>query len=381
LERLGAGGMGMVYLAQHLWLERSVAVKLLPEELLRDQDAVARFRREMRAVGRLNHPLIVRATDAGEAEGIPFLVTELVDGLDLTRLVRQCGPLRVDDACEIVRQAAEALQYAHGQGLVHRDVKPSNIMLTRDGAVKLLDFGLARGREVLTTLTCSGTFLGTLDYMAPEQAGDSRNVDIRADLYSLGCTLYFLLTGQAPFGGAAYATPAGKLRGHLENPPPAIERLRARLPLRVLGTIERLMAKRPEDRFAAPVELAQALGPCSCRANLPRLAASALAGSDPPRDASPGLLRFLLAGICRAAAELPPTIGRPKRSQPQAQRHRQEPLLSLSGVLVFSLILGFFLFTGFNCERIDPEMPGLMRPSQEKPDGISPSLEIYPSLP
>jgi len=201
LSRCGQGGMGAVYKAMHTRLKRLVAVKILPPQRLADPQAVARFQREMEAVGRLNHPNIVQAMDANEVDGQHFLVTEFVDGVNLSRLVRSGSPLPIPDACEIVRQAALGLQHAHDHDLIHRDVKPSNLMLTSAGIVKLLDLGLARLRPELPVegdMTASGQIMGSADYMAPEQCLDARDVDARADIYSLGCTLYCLLTGRRP---------------------------------------------------------------------------------------------------------------------------------------------------------------------------------------
>jgi len=176
----------------HTKLKRPVAIKVLPTDRLRDPRAVARFQREVEAVGRLSHPNIVQALDANELDGRHLLVTEFVDGVDLSRLVRSGGPLPIPDACEIVRQAALGLQHAHAHDLVHRDVKPSNLMLNSAGIVKLLDLGLARLRPempVEADVTTSGQIMGSADYMSPAQCLDARDVDARADIYSLGCTL------------------------------------------------------------------------------------------------------------------------------------------------------------------------------------------------
>ena len=201
LEPIAAGGMGMVLRAQHPKLKRTVAIKLLPLQQWAGSTAVARFEREMEVIGNLDHPNIVRASDAGDAGGMHYLVMDFIDGTDLSQLVHRLGPLPVADACEIARQTAIGLQYVHDAGLVHRDIKPSNIMLTGDGRVKILDLGLAMLNEQFSedanNLTTVGQLMGTLDYMSPEQAADSRQVDARADIYSLGATLFKLLTGQA----------------------------------------------------------------------------------------------------------------------------------------------------------------------------------------
>jgi serine/threonine protein kinase len=224
-EKLGQGGMGAVYRALHTRLKRPVALKVLPAQLLHDERAVARFRREMEAVGKLDHPNIIRASDAGEDASWHFLVMELVEGVDLARLSMLLGPLPVADACEVARQAASALQHAHQHGLVHRDIKPSNLLLTSSGEVKLLDLGLARfygEQSISEVLTATGAVMGTPDYMAPEQSFEPKSVDIRADLYGLGCTLYKLLVGRPPFEGPEYGTLAQKLLAHAQVPVPPI---------------------------------------------------------------------------------------------------------------------------------------------------------------
>ena len=193
IEELGHGGMGYVYKALHTKLKRTVAVKLLPVDRQRLPQAVSRFHREMEAVGRVDHPNIVRAHDAGEADGQFFLAMEFVEGVTLASLVRRLGPLDVADACEVVRQAAIGLQHVHEHGLVHRDVKPSNLMLTTTGVVKVLDLGLARLQVEEYghgDATASSQIMGSADYMAPEQGSNPRDADARADVYSLGCTLF-----------------------------------------------------------------------------------------------------------------------------------------------------------------------------------------------
>ena len=204
LDKLGEGGMGAVYKARHVDLDKIVALKILPSDKMQNAEAVQRFKREMKAAGKLDHPNIVRAMDAGEQDGTHYLVMEYVKGIDLSDLSRQQGPLPIPEACELIRQAAVGLQVAHESEMVHRDIKPSNLMLAqqRHGlpTVKILDFGLALlesggGNRDLTT---TGAMMGTLNYMAPEQGTDSHSVDIRADIYSLGASLYRLLCGEAP---------------------------------------------------------------------------------------------------------------------------------------------------------------------------------------
>jgi len=200
LEPIGRGGMGVVYKAMHSKLRQVVALKTMTRTALLDPQAIARFQREMAALGALVHPNIVRATDAGEWDGWHYLVMEYLEGIDLNHLVQVYGTVSVADACELVRQAATGLQFIHEHQRVHRDLKPSNLMLTVTGQVKILDLGLALLNEAhdQDELTGSHQVMGTAYYIAPEQARNSHQVDIRADLYSLGCTLFKLLTGTVP---------------------------------------------------------------------------------------------------------------------------------------------------------------------------------------
>jgi serine/threonine protein kinase len=279
LAELGSGGMGTVYRARHTRLDKTVALKILAPGSLIDDEVVARFDREMKAVGRLNHPNIVQAHDAGEIGGTRFLVMEYVDGMSLATLIDACGPLPVAAACELIRQAAIGLDHAHRQGLVHRDIKPSNLMLDSHGQVKILDFGLAMfqpgqlaGAE---RITASGQAMGTIDYMAPEQAESSRTVDIRADLYSLGCTLYKLLSGRAPFSGPKYQDPLNKVMAHAREPVPPIRKVRPDVPAELAAVLDRLLAKDPAGRFSAPAELVAAIGPLAGGSDLRELLARA----------------------------------------------------------------------------------------------------------
>jgi RND family efflux transporter MFP subunit len=278
LEALGEGGMGQVYKALHTKLDRVVAIKVLCRGRVGDRQAITRFTREMKAVGRLAHPNIVQAHDARNINDTPVLIMEYVDGLDLAEIVRRLGRLPIAESCELVRCTALALQCAHEHGLVHRDVKPSNIMLARSGQVKLLDLGLARfyaedeagvahplaGEE----MTGTGQAMGTADYMAPEQASDSRSVDIRADIYSLGCTLYKLLGGRAPFSGPQFASGLEKMHAHLHHPVPPIGDLVAGIPEQLATVLSRMLAKELSGRSTTPAEVATAMEPFCPEANL-----------------------------------------------------------------------------------------------------------------
>ena len=250
---------------------------------------MARFKREIKAAGRLDHTNIVRAYDAREVDGTHFLVMELVTGVDLADLVRLLGPLPIAEACELIRQAASGLDYAYRQGLVHRDIKPSNLIVSDAGVVKILDMGLARFRTLQPTgsdVTIAGQALGTPDYMAPEQVQDSHSADIRADLYSLGCTLYFLLAGQAPFGGPAYRTVYDKMSAHVHDSITPVTQFRSEVPDSLAKVLDRVLAKNPEDRFSTPAELAEALLPLAATSDLRALVAEAQGRSPTPRPRS-----------------------------------------------------------------------------------------------
>ena len=207
-----------------------MAIKILPLGDWASERAIARFEQEMKAIGQLDHPHIVRALDAREVEGTRFLVLEYIDGVDLSRLVRRRGPLPVAEACDLVRQAAVGLQYAHQHGLIHRDVKPSNLIVDQEGQLKILDLGLALLRPTERSgdeMTHTGQTMGTAEYMAPEQASDAHSVDVRADVYGLGCTLHYLLVGRAPYTGQ---TAFQILTAHHESPIPSLRAERSDVP-------------------------------------------------------------------------------------------------------------------------------------------------------
>jgi formylglycine-generating enzyme required for sulfatase activity/tRNA A-37 threonylcarbamoyl transferase component Bud32 len=270
LEPLGQGGMGQVFKARHRRLDRTVALKLIRPDQLTDPEVVRRFQRESRAAGRLAHPNVITIHDADEINGTHFFAMEYVEGTDLGRLVARRGPLPAEEACDYVRQAALGLQHAHERGLVHRDVKPANLLVTGSPpVVKVLDLGLARlqrlteEERLASFLTTDGALLGTLDYQAPEQALDPRSVDTRADVYSLGCTLYHLLAGRPPF---ADCSPPQKLVGHKREEPPALEAARPDLPPGLVAVVRRLLAKQPAERYQTPAEVAAALAPFAAEA-------------------------------------------------------------------------------------------------------------------
>lgn len=291
IHPLGRGGMGAVYLARHRTLGKQVAIKLLPESWGLRREALARFQREIRAVGKLNHQSIVSATDAGEQHGTHYLVMEYVDGMDLSRIARLVGPLKIADACALARQVALGLSYAHAEGIVHRDVKPSNLILDSHGQTKILDFGLAQlclWDEVSAELTSVGQLMGTLDYMAPEQAERSGSVDYRADLYSLGATLFRLLCGRAPLAAAPTLSPLDKLRLLAQHQPPKLDTLRSDAPAKLVEIVGSLLAREPADRPASAAHVAEQLAEFTQDADLHALlvqaqSADSQAGNSPEK--------------------------------------------------------------------------------------------------
>ena len=268
-ELLGQGGMGRVYRATHQRLKKDVAIKVLSQKALSNPKALARFEREMEAVGTVEHVNVVSALDAGTKDGITYLVMELVQGPDCSQICDARPTITVASACEIVRQAATGLQHAHDRGLIHRDVKPSNLMLTTDShgkpIVKVMDLGLAvveaDGGE--HPLTDDGQLMGTLGFMAPEQATDTSKVDPRADIYSLGSTLFRILTGTIPFSGDGYRTPVQRLNGLLHDPTPPVGDRCKGLPKELASLIDQMLDRDPDNRPESMQEIAERLLPFS----------------------------------------------------------------------------------------------------------------------
>lgn len=280
LDLIDVGGMGMVFKAIHRTMNRLVALKMISQQMLASDDQIRRFKREVRVAATLEHPNIVRAYDADESRGVNFLVMEYVRGDNLSRIVRASGPLSLSQAVDCIRQAATGLQHAHERGIVHRDIKPGNLLLDDQGTVKLLDLGLAHiddsirldspengstdadsGRPYVSRseLTAAGAILGTASFMAPEQSLDAHLVDFRSDIYSLGCTLYFLLTGEVPYSGS---TIFKVFVQHREAEIPSLQDQRPDVPDSVTAVYQKMVAKKPEDRFQSVSELIVALHDC-----------------------------------------------------------------------------------------------------------------------
>lgn len=294
LDLIGKGGIGRVYKAEHRAMKRIVALKVLTNTTLNTDRAIELFRHEAKAIAVLKHPNIVEAFDADEtSDGRHYIVLEYVDGPNLDQLVRKQGPLAIGLACDYVRQVANGLQFAHQLKMIHRDIKPANIIVQKHGQggdgspglIKISDFGLARLAahapmshhgmvEVRETIFArENTVMGTPDYLSPEQSRDLHQTDIRSDLYSLGCTFYFLLTGQVPFPGG---TSLEKLIRHVTEKPRPIATFREDVPAEVIGIVGKLMAKQPNTRYQTPRELVEALDPFALTGPAPWLKPSSI---------------------------------------------------------------------------------------------------------
>ncbi|HLN33015.1 MAG TPA: protein kinase [Gemmataceae bacterium] len=259
VRELGRGGMGVVYEAVHKVMDRPIAIKVINPSVLAHPDALPRFHSEVRTAAKLDHPNIVRALDADQVGSLHLLVMEYVEGKNLDNLVRARGCLPIRNACHYVHQAALGLQHAFEQGMVHRDIKPGNLVLTPRGRVKILDFGLALLRDTgirTRRLTAMDSFMGTPEYVSPEQASDARNADTRSDIYSLGCTLFYLLAGRPPF---QEETVVKLVLAHIEKEPPLLHHLRSDVPPELSAVVAQMLAKDPANRYQTPVAVAQAL--------------------------------------------------------------------------------------------------------------------------
>lgn len=264
LDKLGQGGMGMVLKAEHRRMERLVALKVLSPKLTKTDDMLNRFHREVKAAAKLEHPNIVAAYDADEANGTHFFVMQYVEGRDLSSLLKKKGPLPIGQALDCVIQSAKGLQYAHEQGVIHRDIKPANLLLDTTGTVKILDMGLARIESIAgdpneADLTGSGTIMGTVDYMSPEQAISTKSADARSDIYSLGITLWYLLVGRAAYEGDSLMA---RMMAHQQAPIPSLSEQRADVPAAVEAVFQKMVSKKPEERYQTMTEVIADLEQC-----------------------------------------------------------------------------------------------------------------------
>lgn len=335
LDKLGQGGMGSVFRARHRRLRRIVCVKVMNSAGRKSPQMIERFRNEMRTVAALSHPNFVVAHDADEAEGVPFLVMEYVEGSDLSKHVATNGPMPVEQVLPLMLQAAIALQYAHDEGVTHRDIKPHNLLLSRDSdtgedSVKILDMGLARFDALLcdnpdasthAAMTNTGVIMGTVDYMSPEQAIRSRDADNRSDIYSLGCTLHFLLTGQPVYNGD---TIMARLIAHREQAIPSLETVGQRPMPQVNAVFHKMLAKRPEQRYQSMQELANDL-------------TAILAGREPAAQSGPAVEAPAAVSILEKRREL--------RRQPNY------------GLWMMIAGLCFFVGTGLWAAKLATSMP------------------------
>ncbi|HEY1859855.1 MAG TPA: protein kinase [Gemmataceae bacterium] len=388
-ERLGEGGMAKVYKARHRLLNRRVALKVIRKDRLADPDAVQRFYREVQAAAQLSHPNIVLAYDADNAGDSYFFAMEYVDGVDLSRLVKEAGPLPVAVACDYIQQAALGLQHAFEQGMVHRDIKPSNLLVMQPGKrklknaggsspegadgnraiVKILDMGLVRVEKSLTgkdepaeALTQAKDVLGTPDFIAPEQARDARAADIRSDLYSLGGTFYFLLTGQVPFPGNVAME---KLIKHWLEEPQAVTELRPEVPAEVDAIVRKLMAKRPEDRYQSPAELALDLAAFGRQVDMPPQAEERSEEAIALESSAPLSAEIETSVILRSQMDTTTSVRRLQRQD--NERRRRMAIYLGAGVLLalLSAVLGIWGIRQLSrTGRATPQPPVVERPEE-----------------
>jgi serine/threonine protein kinase len=386
-DKIGQGGMGVVLKAQHRRMRRLVAIKMLPKSMLGNAESVRRFYHEVEAAARLSHPNIVTAYDAREQDNVHCLIMEYVDGHSLAVILKQYGPLPLHQAVKCTLQAARGLEYAHSQGVVHRDIKPGNLLIDKHGVVKILDMGLAliqREAEASDSdrLTQSGQVMGTCDYMAPEQAQDPRRADHRSDIYGLGCTLFRLLTGRPPFVGE---TIVQVLLAHREMPIPSLSAARPDVPQQLDCIFRKMVAKRPADRYQTMADVI---------ADLEALVSQGQPAATPAKTSSDSDFRALLRGLGGLAtfrtARTPTTpeggsasmVSRSEIASVSGQSRvgrRRMLLLGLGSGLVATLVAGLlWLVWGRRESSSAPVSPASVSTSDHATSSAPPGVETAP---
>jgi len=346
LEPLGKGGMGRVFKAEHRATGRIVCVKVMSKADTNDSQYLDRFRREAKLIGALKHPHIVESFGFGEADGIPYLVLEFVQGSDLSQYIKEHGPLSVRSATDVVLQTARGMDYAHRRGVVHRDVKPGNLLADASGHVKVLDLGLARLNVVgqtdetdFMTMTQTGQVMGTVDFVAPEQAMDARDADARSDIYGLGCTLHYLLTGRPPYSGEN-DTLVARLVAHRECDIPSLRAARKDVPQALDAVFLRMLAKDPSDRYQSMADLAKDLeAVCAADFNVAGPAAGVTSPTRPP-PIPPPRDRFQDTLATHQTATLP--LAQPVSHRYRRRRFRTPWVKPL--IVTAALVLGIALW-------------------------------------
>lgn len=370
-EEIGSGAAGVVYRARHRRLNRQAAVKVLSTRVAAAPSAIQRFHREIEAIGKLDHPNIIQAQYAGESRGRHYLAMEFVRCRDLVDIIGTVGMLNTGDACAIAVQCARGLQHAHQSSIVHRDVKPSNLLLTDEGLVKITDFGLAKLRDRPGSgrrfETIDKHIMGTLEFMAPEQLADSRNVDIRADIYGLGCTLFYLLTEKTPHNEAyAQGGLVSMLNARESRAPARAVEYRSDLPAELLRVLDKMLAPDPDDRYAAPAEVAEALADFAARGDLRKLWNAATAQESSPADAAS--LDPMSQSTQANVATIAEVAAGPAD---EVRQHRPAPLLRKRLVLFAVVALGTIVAVAglwkFLNSRDSAGDPAARSPAAEKP--------------
>lgn len=394
LERIGVGGMGQVFLCEHMFMKRRVAIKVLPPAKAEQPAALGRFYREARAAGSLEHPNIVRTHDIDQDGNLHFIVMEYVDGSNLLEIVKKQGPMNVGRALFYIKQVASGLDFAFRSGLIHRDVKPGNILIDRRGNARVLDMGLARffkdQSDMLTVKYDDKIVLGTADYVAPEQVANSHAVDVRADVYALGATLYFLLAGHPPF---PTGTVSQKLLWHRTKEPTLIRQVRPEVPEEIAAILTKMMAKDPNLRFQSPGEVVKALAPyvpdsvpAPAASEMPVLCPAVMEGQEPVVDlvapAAPSLLEEqsdsqMLVGAGVGAATATATATAEVRARPTSNPFGPTP--SAYSLKPLGRPMGSSGVSAHSLPRFEPNAP--FAPPQRPSDPPAPRPTATPFTP